>query len=139
MPELEARSQATAAPSTLPCPSVSISQAATLTDSSRTLGSALLVPPAASPTMPLTPVVGPNDRLALAPLGDPAQSMWSTWGRAGEGQPGPPPWPLPREPQEMHPRQTAWLPRPSAQPLAGSPKHSETPLPSSQCPVHLSG
>lgn len=84
------------------------------------LGSAI-VPPVASPPMPLTPVVCPNDRLASVSHGDQPRTCGCTWGRAGEGQPGPPPWPVIGSPGKCVPlRQDTWLrawsSRPSAQP-----------------------
>ena len=84
------------------------------------LGSAI-VPPIASPPMPLTPVVCPNDRLASVSQGDQPRTCGCTWGRAGEGQPGPPPWLVIGSPGKRVPlRQDTWLrawsSRPSTQP-----------------------
>ena len=71
--------------------------------------------------MLLTPVVCPNDRLASVSQGDQPRACGCTLGRAGEGQPGPPPWPLTgspgkRTPIGQHTWLRAWSSRPSAQP-----------------------
>lgn len=72
----------------------------------------LSVPPIASPPMPLTPVVCPNDRLALVSQGNPAQS---TWGRAGS-----PRWPLAWEPQEVDPHPPTPPPKSDKTPGSGT-------------------
>ena len=71
--------------------------------------------------MLLTLVVCPNDRLASVSQEDQPRACGCTLGRAGEGQPGPPPWPLTGSPGKctpigQHTWLRAWSSRPSAQP-----------------------
>lgn len=95
----------------------------------------LSVPPIASPPMPLTPVVCPNDRLALVSQGNPAQSMWMHLGKGrlatvatglGATGSGPPPS---YSPSQVRPDTWLrdWL-QPSTQPLAGIPRNTATQL-----------
>lgn len=69
----------------------------------------LSVPPIASPPMPLTPVVCPNDRLALVSREPSPEHVDAL----GEGSPR---WPLAWEPQEVDPH-----------PLTPPPKSDQTP------------
>lgn len=95
----------------------------------------LSVSPIASPPMPLTPVVCPNDRLALVSQGNPAQSTWMHLGKGtiatvatglGSTGSGPPPS---YSPSQVRP--DTWLrdwSQPSTQPLAGIPRNTATQL-----------
>lgn len=139
--ELEARMQALAPPPTPPCHVV----AGVLQYPPQEGGEAgswqLPAPPTASPTMPLTPVVCPNDRLASLAQGDQPGACECAWRRAGESQPGTATVAAGTVPAP--PRQDTWLgawSQPSPQPLAGVPRNmARQPCLPVQDPVHLAG